>query len=301
MSDSDSTAAKDVCPEAAAAGHTEVPCELDEDGEVVVTACSYLVAQADLEREAAEVFPGRFDECMYDKGYIRQPLYACLTCTRPPPEYRQGAASSGVAETATAPAGMCYSCSIECHAGHEVIELFTKRHFRCDCGTKRLLPPPEQNACCRLKKTRTMLAKLENTDNAYNHNFWGMYCSCDKFYSPEDEDGVMIQCYVCNDWFHDSCIGTLPSETEYEDYICRKCVSQHSVVRHINTSMLRYGLVADGRVSQTKSASFETLGIADTPAQHEAARDDDGPAAKRSRSSACRLRRDSVAVDAMLP
>ncbi|KAJ2027581.1 hypothetical protein GGI08_009888, partial [Coemansia sp. S2] len=135
--------------------------EVDGDGEEVVTAHSFLVAQADLEREAAEVLPGKFDECTYDKGYIRQPLYACLTCTHPPLKYCQGASSSD----STEPAGMCYSCSIECHAGHEVIELFTKRQFRCDCGTKRLLLPVEQGACCRLKSARTMLATLENANN----------------------------------------------------------------------------------------------------------------------------------------
>ncbi|KAJ2697615.1 hypothetical protein H4218_003824 [Coemansia sp. IMI 209128] len=271
-------------------------CEIDEDGEVVVTACSFLVAQADLEREAAEVLPGKFDECTYDKGYIRQPLYACLTCTHPPLKYRQGSIRPGPEnQLATDPAGMCYSCSIECHAGHEVIELFTKRQFRCDCGTKRLLLPAEQGACCRLKSAQPMLAKLENAANVYNHNFWGMYCSCDKFYAPEDEAGVMIQCYVCNDWYHDSCIGKLPSEDEYEDYVCRACVSKHAVLRYIDSTMLRYGRVEDGRVSQIELSS--SASIPDTSTERSA----DEPASKRARPSMCRLRPDMSAIDALQP
>ncbi|KAJ2743078.1 hypothetical protein GGI20_004016 [Coemansia sp. BCRC 34301] len=271
------------------------------DGEEVVTACDFLESQADLEREAAEVLPGRFDECTYDKGYIRQPLYACLTCTRPPPEYRQAETSPGAEDSpTTAPAGMCYSCSIECHAGHEVIELFTKRQFRCDCGTKRMLLPAEQGGCCRLKSARTMLAKLENSDNVYNHNFWGMYCSCDKFYVPEDEAGVMIQCYVCNDWYHDSCIGKLPNEDEYEDYVCRACVSKHPILRYIDTTLLRYGQVVDGRVLLIEPATRASSALGTTDVCN-ATDDEDGPTLKRARSSVCRLRCDTPAIDARQP
>ncbi|KAJ2890542.1 hypothetical protein IWW38_004076 [Coemansia aciculifera] len=278
---------------------TSVP---DEDGDEVVTACSFLESQANLEREAAEVLPGKFDECTYDKGYIRQPLYACLTCTHPPSKYCQDAASSDTADQlATDPAGMCYSCSIECHAGHEVIELFTKRQFRCDCGTKRLLLPAEQGACCQLKSARTMLAKLENVSNVYNHNFWGMYCSCDKFYVPEDEAGVMIQCYVCNDWYHDSCIGELPSEDDYEDYVCRACVSKHPVLRYIDSKHLLYGRVVDGQVSCIEAATSSNVPSAS--GECSAANDEGGgePTLKRARSSVCRLRRDTAAIDAQQP
>ncbi|KAJ2609767.1 hypothetical protein H4S08_003910 [Coemansia sp. RSA 1365] len=219
--------------------------------ESIVTACGYLTAQADLEREAAEVLSGRFDECTYDKGYIHQPLYACLTCTKPPTEYARDAVA-GSGDQTTDPAGMCYSCSIECHSGHEVIELFTKRHFRCDCGTRRLLPyaAGKGSGCCRLKKTRAGLADLENRDNAYSHNFWGFYCRCDKFYDPSIEADLMVQCYICNDWYHDACIGMMPDENRYDDYICRECVSKHAVVRHIRSNKMTKGLVSDNLVTQ---------------------------------------------------
>lgn len=34
-------------------------------------------------------------------------------------------------------AAICLACSFHCHEGHELIELYTKRHFRCDCGNSK--------------------------------------------------------------------------------------------------------------------------------------------------------------------
>lgn len=42
------------------------------------------------------------------------------------------------------PAGICATCSITCHSEHEQVELFSRRHFQCDCGTTRL---GEQAVC----------------------------------------------------------------------------------------------------------------------------------------------------------
>ena len=54
----------------------------------------------------------------------RQALYACVSCTQPRnPDFK--------------PAGICLACTYHCHEGHEIVELYTKRHFRCDCGNKR--------------------------------------------------------------------------------------------------------------------------------------------------------------------
>ena len=47
-------------------------------------------------------------------------LYACLQCTQP-------------GELA----GMCLACSLTCHKDCELVELYTKRDFRCDCGTDK--------------------------------------------------------------------------------------------------------------------------------------------------------------------
>ncbi|KAJ2782171.1 hypothetical protein H4R18_002436 [Coemansia javaensis] len=285
----------------------------DGGGEAVLTACSYLDMQAELEREASEVLPGKFDECTFGMGYIRQPLYACLTCTRPPAQYRrQGAASGG---DPTDPAGMCYSCSIECHTDHEVVELFTKRRFRCDCGTRRLLPARKaaaDPACCLLKRAQAAaLAETENRDNAYGHNFWGFYCRCDRFYDPASETGLMVQCYVCNDWYHDACIGAMPSEERCDDYICRECVAKHAVLRYIRSPAMVRGVVVDGRVASLEDPLEDSPedpldgSLENQPASSssEPCAEDGGgePATKRPRPSACRLRRDTDAIDAGQP
>ena len=52
----------------------------------------------------------------------RQRVYVCKTCTPP---------GSGRV------AGVCYSCSISCHGDHDVIELYEKRDFICDCGNAK--------------------------------------------------------------------------------------------------------------------------------------------------------------------
>ncbi|KAJ1733765.1 hypothetical protein LPJ61_001407 [Coemansia biformis] len=282
-----------------------------DGGEAVVTACSYLAMQAELEREAAEVLSGKFDECTFDMGYVHQPLFACLTCTRPPAEYARtahadgaaGPAGAGGTDEATEPAGMCYSCSIECHTGHDVVELFTKRHFRCDCGTRRLLPQTAAGSttCCQLKKTRAALAESENHDNEYNHNFWGFYCRCDRFYNPSSESGLMVQCYMCNDWYHDACVGTMPAEDDYADYICRECVAKHAVVRYIRSAKATCGVVSDGRVVRLDGGVVVGDCAGAPPQQEPPPAEGAGPARKKARPDACRLRRDQEAVDAAQP
>jgi len=58
-------------------------------------ASDILAGQEALEQEARETLPFEFKECTYDLGYIRQPLYSCLTCLN------HGA--------------VCAACSIACH------------------------------------------------------------------------------------------------------------------------------------------------------------------------------------------
>lgn len=43
-----------------------------------------------------------------------------------------------------------------------------------------------------------------NSLNSYNQNFTGVYCTCKRPYpDPEDNtDDEMIQCIICEDWFH---------------------------------------------------------------------------------------------------
>lgn len=42
----------------------------------------------------------------------------------------------------------------------------------------------------------------------YGHNFVGKYCWCDLSYNPDVDE--MIQCLVCQDWYHSDCISSYP-------------------------------------------------------------------------------------------
>jgi E3 ubiquitin-protein ligase UBR7 len=61
----------------------------------------------------------------------RQALYACRTCRLVDDEL----------------AGVCLACALECHEGHDLVELYTKRHFRCDCGNSKFV---DGNKTCKL-------------------------------------------------------------------------------------------------------------------------------------------------------
>ncbi|KAF6752789.1 hypothetical protein DFP72DRAFT_967407 [Ephemerocybe angulata] len=139
------------------------------------TLSEYLESQDELVREAGLALPHQFSQCTYPLGYMRQAVYLCLTC----PE----------------PRGICSACSIACHTDHEQVELFPKRGFRCDCPTSVIAHS------CTLDKAH----HPENELNHYGQNFRGVFCRCSKPYDPKKEREAMIQCLVCEDWFHESC------------------------------------------------------------------------------------------------
>ncbi|KAF0508699.1 E3 ubiquitin-protein ligase UBR7 [Gigaspora margarita] len=193
-----------------------------EDTKDTVTVGEYLEQQKSLEEEAGEVLPWNFDRCTYSKGHLRQAVYACKTC-KP--------------STGSGPGGVCYSCSIACHADHDLIELFNKRNFQCDCGTARF-----GGSACQLEpKPQDAL----NEKNLYNHNFEGRFCWCKGEYDPEREEANMHQCVLCEDWFHENCINgekqgeknfSLPDLDNFEEYICRTCTSKHSFLKPYKNS-----------------------------------------------------------------
>ncbi|KAF9905663.1 hypothetical protein EC991_001493 [Linnemannia zychae] len=172
-----------------------------------ITVSEYIAEQERLEQEARELFPKKFDLCSNSAGYVRQPVYACLTCNPNPSEE----------------AGFCYSCSISCHGDHNLVELFTKRAFRCDCGTVKF-----KNVKCTLDAKPTGAV---NELNQYNHNFLGRFCWCDVQYDPHKEESTMLQCVICEDWFHDTCIGINPHGDDFDDFICRTCTKDHTFLR----------------------------------------------------------------------
>uniref|UniRef100_F1SD54 Ubiquitin protein ligase E3 component n-recognin 7 n=1 Tax=Sus scrofa TaxID=9823 RepID=F1SD54_PIG len=88
------------------------------------------------------------------------------------------------------PAGICLACSYECHGSHKLFELYTKRNFRCDCGN----------------------SKFKNLE-------------CKLFPIPDE----MIQCVVCEDWFHGRHLGAAPPESgDFQEMVCQACMKRCS-------------------------------------------------------------------------
>lgn len=181
----------------------------EDEMEQTVTIKEYIEGIEAEELEADLVLGGdEGKECTYDNGYMkRQAIFSCLTCVP------------------GGNAGVCTACSLSCHDGHEVVELWTKRKFRCDCGNSKF-----GEFSCKLCPNK----EPENVDNAYNQNFKGRYCICARPYpDPESQEQVeMIQCYICEDWFHENHLGLvsteeIPRDEEgeplYEDFICQDC------------------------------------------------------------------------------
>lgn len=75
----------------------------------------------------------------------RQALYSCMTCKQNDEH-----------------AGVCFACSIHCHDGHDVVELYTKRHFRCDCGNSKF------KSACALEEVGRFIAVLTVDENYKN-------------------------------------------------------------------------------------------------------------------------------------
>ncbi|OVA11312.1 zinc finger protein [Macleaya cordata] len=186
----------------------------EDETEQTVSIQEYLKDVEEQELEADLVLGGdEGKECTYSKGYMkRQAIFSCLTCT---PDGN---------------AGVCTACSLSCHDGHEIVELWTKRNFRCDCGNSKF-----GEFYCKLLADKDP----ENLENSYNQNFKGAYCTCGRPYpDPDTEEQVeMIQCCICEDWLHENHLGLessdeIPRDEEgeplYEDFICLACAQKCS-------------------------------------------------------------------------
>ncbi|XP_003214449.2 putative E3 ubiquitin-protein ligase UBR7 [Anolis carolinensis] len=174
--------------------------------EPVVSLAEVLAESEQLEQEARAVLGGSDHErCSYSQGAVkRQALYACSTCTPRGEE----------------PAGICLACSYECHGTHKLFELYTKRNFRCDCGNSKF-----KNLQCKLLPEKATV----NPTNKYNDNFFGLYCVCKRPY-PDPDDEVpdeMIQCIVCEDWFHGRHLGEIPPDSgDFHEMVCQACMDR---------------------------------------------------------------------------
>lgn len=147
------------------------------------------------------------ESCTKDLGSLRQNVFSCLTCN-PPPENPSDPYNA---------AGICYACSVQCHGEHQLVEIFAKRNFTCDCGTTRL--PAESPCTLRLNPTTNTKGGVHSQEpsatNKYNQNFRNRFCSCEGLYDPFQQKGTMFQCLGLGthqtggcgeDWYHPGCV-----------------------------------------------------------------------------------------------
>ncbi|RDA84726.1 hypothetical protein CP532_5231 [Ophiocordyceps camponoti-leonardi (nom. inval.)] len=170
------------------------------------TAADFLRDQELLEADAREALPYSIDSCTKILGPLRQSVFACLTCNPPPASTEQG----------WKPAGVCYACSVQCHGEHNLVEIFLKRNFTCDCGTTRI---PSTSPCAlrvnEETKTKGGVHSEEAGANHYNQNFRNRFCACECDYDPFQQKGTMFQCLGLGtpetggcgeDWYHPGCL-----------------------------------------------------------------------------------------------
>lgn len=157
-------------------------------------------------------------------------LYSCLTCYK---------GSTDESENITL---VCNSCSVCCHTIHELVELFLKRGLQCNCASN------DNNSICTLiSPVQCDSVNQINIDALKNrpdfHNFFGKFCYCDKEYVPED-DGLMLQCIVCEDWFHENCIesksGKMPDLESFVELICSNCLDMHPRLKGLYESYVMF-------------------------------------------------------------
>lgn len=62
----------------------------------------------------------------------------------------------------------------------------------------KIILPRLSDACYAFQ-----MKSATNTENKYNQNFDGVYCTCARPYpDPEGDEDDMLQCIICEDWYH---------------------------------------------------------------------------------------------------
>ncbi|KAI0506012.1 hypothetical protein F5B22DRAFT_639526 [Xylaria bambusicola] len=171
------------------------------------TAADFIRDQMQLEADAREALPYSIKNCTKPLGALRQSVYACLTCNPPPLDPNEPFNTAGI----------CYSCSVQCHGEHELVEIFQKRNFTCDCGTTRF--KADQPCTLRINpdtNTRgNVHSEQPDPNNKYNQNFRNRFCSCSIDYKAQEQKGIMFQCLGLGthetggcgeDWYHPGCL-----------------------------------------------------------------------------------------------
>lgn len=112
---------------------------------------------------------------------------------------------------------------MQCHGEHQLVEIFSKRNFTCDCGTTRL--PTTAPCALRLNPATNSRGGVHSEEpsanNKYNQNFRNRFCACECDYDPFQQKGTMFQCLGLGthdtggcgeDWYHPGCVVGLGPE-----------------------------------------------------------------------------------------
>lgn len=155
---------------------------------------------------------------------------------------------------------------MHCHDKHELVELYTKRNFHCDCGIKT------GSTACQLDQNKN---GRDVNNNKYNQNFIGLYCKCRRPY-PDSEDTTndeMIQCVICEDWHHSLHLDTkAPSPEAYDEMICGECMKKNVFLSdYSGLAIIALETEADGNESLLNVTSLDdstlnrTADVKDSP------------------------------------
>ncbi|KAL7672551.1 hypothetical protein ACOME3_007435 [Neoechinorhynchus agilis] len=178
------------------------------------------------------------NRCTYEDGYMkRQGLFSCIQC------YEAGGSIQ--------PSVICYGCAMTCHSDHKpLIEMWTKRNYRCDCGNSRF-----RNKCFLHPKKDNI-----NVRNDYdNHNIIGLYCSCNGPYKIGEQE--MWMCVICEDWFHVHHGEMEDVEIEKSETICAGCCLLHAdfLAPYFSTRLDPQGVICGSEYSPASISSLNTL------------------------------------------
>ena len=172
---------------------------------------------------------------------------------------------------------------MQCHGEHNLVEIFQKRNFTCDCGTTRI---PSSSPCAirtnEATNTRGDVSDEEPyANNKYNQNFKNRFCSCECDYDPFQQKGTMFQCLGLGtheqggcgeDWYHPGClVGMGPKWWEKMDKPEKK--EGESASENGLTTIKEENVSTDKKEGETTASNGETK----KDSNEEAVEEDDVP------------------------
>ncbi|RHY30116.1 hypothetical protein DYB32_004596 [Aphanomyces invadans] len=166
-----------------------------DNEEVEVTLQEVLEQDTELVHTANAVLgDASATHCSFPDGYVRQALFACLTCKT------------------DEPAGLCLVCALN----PTLLDLRDRVGVQFDMSYR-----PRTNAPCKLYEGKDPL----NKENAYSQNFHGRYCSCHRPYPDPDRTTPEVICFLpC---FH-SATNAAVLDTDFDEMVCRSCMASHA-------------------------------------------------------------------------